>query len=135
MGVVRLKEGTTGFPVLRPAGIRILAALDDAAVVLDLDLVITSGSEARGRKPSDPHSTGEAADVRTMGLASHELLRLHRALKYDLGPAFTVLYEVPASHMPTGELAAIAYPSQSATAPHLHIQRKAGTRFPPDVIA
>ena len=127
MRYVRVKTGA-GFPTLAPAGVRILAALDAAASSLGVVLLVTSGSEERGRSLSDPHMTGEAADVRVSHLADGQVRALVADLRSLLGPAFTVLYEVPTAYH--GPLADIAYRSAGATAPHLHIQRAKGTSWP-----
>ncbi|WP_460292378.1 hypothetical protein, partial [Bacillus cereus] len=60
--VVRLKPGVK-LDGLAPAGIRILAAIDAAAQVLKRDLTVTCGTE--GHPPTDPHTCGEALDLRT----------------------------------------------------------------------
>ena len=127
MSYVTLKPGA-GFPVLAPAGIRILCELDRVANDLGLVLTVTSGSEARGRAVSDPHMTGEAVDVSVAGLEDREVRLLWHDLSGVLGSAFTVLYEVPQSYH--GPLEDIAYRSKGATAPHLHIQRAKGTSWP-----
>lgn len=132
---IQLKAGA-GFPVLKPAGIRILNALDDAAQTLSLTLTITSGSEGTWRSATDPHRTGEAVDISVRGLELEQILRLHRFLTGRLGPLFTVLYE--RADLPThpssavqAEWRAITYINAKATAPHFHVQRKRGTHWPP----
>lgn len=133
VSVVRPKPGV-GFPVLAPAGIRILSALDIVCQVLGRDLVVTSGSESRGRKATDPHATGEAADLSVSGFTPGEIVRLKNLLEVELGAAFTVLYETPAKPLDTA-LAAVAYVNPAATATHIHIQRKKNTVFPPAMAA
>lgn len=129
MNVVRLKTGVS-FPVLAPAGVRILAAVDAVSRQLATDLTITSGGEARGRKPTDPHSTGEAVDLSVSGLTPGQIVKLKAALEQQLGPAFTVLYETPSAPLDTA-LAAVAYINPDATATHVHVQRKRATVWPP----
>jgi hypothetical protein len=133
MSVVRLKDGA-GFPVLAPAGVRILAAVDTACRSFGRDLTITSGSEGRGRKVTDPHMTGEALDLSVAGFTPGEIVRLKALLEADLGPLFTVLYETPSKPLDTA-LAAVAYVNRDATATHIHIQRKKQTVWPPAIAA
>lgn len=125
----RLKPGA-GFPTLRPAGMRIIAAIDFAAARMGKVLTITSGSERRGRADTDPHMTGEAADVSVLGLMPMEIRNLHSMLMQILGDRFTVLLEAPPDQVPPS-LSEIVYRNAKATAIHLHIQRKKGTTWPP----
>jgi hypothetical protein len=129
MTVVRVKAGA-GFPVLASAGVAILAAVHDATPALGRDLTITSGSEGRGRAATDPHMTGEAADISVAGLTPGEIVKLKAALEARLGPLFTVLYETPTRPLDTA-LARVAYVNVAATGAHLHIQRKKNTVYPP----
>lgn len=115
---------------IAPAGIRILAAIDQAARYMGIVLTITSASERRGRAETDPHMTGEAFDVSVIGLTPKETRDLWRSLTLTLGTAFTVLLEAPIG-MDIGELTDIVYHSKGATALHLHVQRKKGTVWPP----
>lgn len=114
---------------LRPAGVRILAAIDAAAVTCGLSLTVTSAVDGQ-RAATDPHITGEAIDLRTIDLSEQDTLRIYWALRVKLGDAFTVLYEVPQS-VPSLTLRQIEYVNPKATGPHFHIQRKKGTTFPP----
>jgi len=123
---VHLKAGA-GFPVLAPAGIRILAALDQTAQQFGLVLLVTSGSEPMGRDPADPHPLGEAVDVSVQGLTPDDIRELRNEFMVRLGSAFTVLYETP---HPSPELASIAYVNPKATGDHFHLQRRKGTTWP-----
>lgn len=111
---VRVKPGVK-FDVIAPAGFRILSALDRASVAFVHDITITCGSEAH--PPTDPHSTGEAYDIRTNDLAPADVPELASYLTRALGGAFTVIIESPATN-------------PKATGAHIHIQRKKGTTFP-----
>jgi hypothetical protein len=126
-GVLRVKSGVR-FDRIAPAGFRILAALDNAARVMGVDLTITCGTE--GHPSDDPHSTGEAVDVSVSGLSILLVLKFHLLFKQLLGDLFTVLYEVP--KVPDDpDLAKIAYVNAAASGPHFHIQRRKHTTFPP----
>ncbi len=129
MGIVRLKVGA-GFPVLAPAGIRILAVLDGYAKRYGMELTVTSGSEQRGRAATDPHMTGEAMDVRITWMTANTIRDLRQYLLDGLGPLFTVLVEAPPDTAPPA-LSDIIYINPNATALHMHIQRKKGTVWPP----
>jgi len=106
---------------LKPAGVRILGALAQYAVVHDTDLVVTCGTEAH---KVGAHPRGEALDVRTMGLSTRAIRHLYHWLTGELGPEFTVLYEVAKFSDPL--LKDIVTVNPKATAPHLHIQLKKG---------
>ncbi len=123
--VVRTKPGVE-FALIAPAGFRLLSAVDLACQVLAHDLTLTCGTE--GHPPSDPHSTGEAYDVRTSDLSEGQILALVPLLRKTLGYGFTVLYECPTK--PNGVLAGLAYINPAATSAHIHIQRAKGTVFP-----
>lgn len=116
------------FGVIAPAGFRILSALDQAAQACRFDLVITCGTD--GHPPADPHATGEAYDVSVKGMAPETIIDLTVCLERLLGPLFTVLYEVPVLP-PDPRLKALATLNVHATGPHVHVQRKHGTTFPP----
>jgi hypothetical protein len=49
--------------VIAPAGVRILAGVHAVAQAMQLDLTITCGCDAHG--PDDPHTKGNAFDVRS----------------------------------------------------------------------
>ena len=124
--VLRCSVGTK-FDQIAPGGFRILAALDAACQAIEHDLTITAGTNdhEQGR-----HPLGEAYDVRTRDLTSAQILRLLRILTSTLGPAFTVLYERPTPE-PDAALAAVAFINPHASGPHLHVQVKKGTWYPP----
>lgn len=127
MNVVRHRPSAR-FDVIAPAGFRILAALDRAAQICRVDLMVTCGTDSHALP--DPHPLGEAFDVSVLGLSAQQIADVHAQLTRDLGPLFTVLYEVP--HVPSDPtLRSIAYVNMDATGPHFHLQRKKGTVFPP----
>jgi hypothetical protein len=113
---------------LQPAGVRILAALDNLSRVLGLDVTVTCGTDSH--PPSDVHTAGEAFDVRVKDWTIPVTLKAVTFLKQVLGERFTVLYECPEPPKEPA-LAAIAYTNPNATGSHLHIQRKRGTVYPP----
>ncbi|MCR4301781.1 MAG: hypothetical protein NUV51_09240, partial [Sulfuricaulis sp.] len=127
---VSAKNDSVRFDPLTPCQALFLSILVQAAQVIRSSLVITSGREGHGA--DDPHSRGEALDVRVAGLTRSQLLKLLEILKVTLAIQgdFTVLYEVRA--VPTDpEVAAVAYVNPHATAPHIHLQPRKGTRWPP----
>lgn len=119
---------TARFDVIAPAGFRILSAIDQATQRCGVDLTITSGTDSHGFM--DPHSAGEAFDVSVKGLTPAQVLGVRTALSTILGPRFTVLYETPATPSDPA-LAAIASVNPKATGPHLHLQKRKGTTYPP----
>lgn len=124
-----LRGDTASFARIQPAGFRILAALDTATRALGVDLEITCGTEDHA--PDDPHSTGEAYDVRTRGLPVAMVLKVLAFLRQMLPEAyFTVLLETPQAFTDPA-LASAQYVNPHATGQHLHIQRRKGTTYPP----
>lgn len=101
-------------------------------MALGHSLVITAGTNGH---TSGRHPAGEALDVSVAGLTPQQVVRLYRLLQRALGKRFTVLYEVRTR--PTDQvLRTIAWINPKATAPHLHLQVKKGTAFPPsDAVA
>jgi len=129
VNVVRHRPAAS-FDVIAPAGFRLLAALDRTAQQVGVDLMITSGTDSHA---AGAHPTGEAYDVSVLGLSAQQIADVRGTLIAILGPLFTVLYEVPkVPSDPT--LRPIAYVNVDATGPHLHVQRKKGTIFPPESV-
>lgn len=96
------------FKAFTPALLRILRAVWTVAPTS----VITSANDS-GHSPTSRHYTNEAIDLRTRDLPTESAKRaLATALRAELGPAFTVLYEDPGG------------PNQ-----HLHIQPRKGTVY------
>lgn len=129
MNVVRHRPGVR-FEVIAPAGFRILAALDRTAQQVGVDLLITSGTDSHS---GGAHPTGEAYDVSVLGLSAQQIADVRGTLITILGPLFTVLYEV--QKVPSDPtLRPIAFVNVEATGPHVHIQRKRNTVFPPEPV-
>ena len=126
MFVTRVRAGVT-FDVIAPAGFRLLAAIDRLTTVVPHDVIITSGTDSH--TAPDPHATGEAYDIGVSGWTPGEILAALLFLQTTLGPAFTVLYEVPRLPLDPA-LAAVAYVNVKATGPHFHLQRCKGTSWP-----
>lgn len=127
--VLRSKLGTE-FAVIAPGGFRILAALDGLSKVLGQDLIITAGTN--DHTAPDPHALGEAIDISVRDLAPPQIARAKTYLEQALGTdRFTVLYEVPDQSHLDPAIAMIAYVNPHATAPHIHIQVRKGTTYPP----
>lgn len=116
------------FDTIKPAGFRLLAALDSLPDLLKRDVELTSGTDSH--RPPDPHWSGEAYDISIKGWSADEIELALRHLRLKLGDAFTVLYEVPKPPSdPT--LRSLAYINVGATGDHFHLQRKKGTVYPP----
>lgn len=121
--MILCKQGVR-FDLIKPAGFRILGAVERASRALYFDVTITCGSE--GHPPADPHSLGEAYDIRTHGLTlaqKHDLLEwVMRDLagRIDLTPTDTG-YTTPAFY---GFLEAPETANE-----HIHIQRRRGTVY------
>ena len=124
--VVRDKPGVQ-HKVIAPAGYAIMAAVYSASQRLKRDLTVTCGTEDHSQL--DPHTLGEALDVSVGGMQDNDIRSLWMSLTQQLGPAFTVLYEVPQT--PSNTLTDIAYVNDAASGPHIHIQRRRSTVYPP----
>lgn len=128
--VLRCKPGVT-FACIAPGGFRILAALDNAAKVMSVDLIITA---ATNDHTTGRHVSGEAIDISTRDLTPQMVQRLKRVLEQALGDRFTVVFETPT--LPTDPiLQSIAWVNGDATGAHLHIQVKKATTYPPTIPA
>lgn len=111
--VTRVKPGVS-FEYIAPAGFRILAAIDAAAMTLGHDVTITSGCDGCHSGQTDPHHSGEAYDVRTKDVP--DATALLREILRRLGTEyFFAFIESPG----TGN-------------EHIHAQRKRGTIYPPE---
>lgn len=125
---VRLRPGVR-LDGLAPAGIRILASVDNAAKLLACDLEVTSAVD--GHVASDPHTAGRALDISIRGLGVSITLKLLTYLEQVLGSRFTVLLETPIGFIDP-RLQARQTVNPGASGPHIHAQLKKGlTSFPP----
>lgn len=128
MNGVRFKDGVLPITTLAPAGVRLLGALDVIARRLGHDLVVTCADKEH--TASDPHSTGEAFDVRTHDL--DETLRaalLHELMiELSASPMGDTPAPVPGialENLATAQFyAQIENPGQPNE--HLHAQRRNG---------
>ncbi len=68
--------------IIAPSGVRIIGALERCAQVVGHDLVITCGSDSHG--PDDPHSKGQAFDVRSHDLTPAQKTSLLSAMMQSL---------------------------------------------------
>jgi len=124
---LRVKPGCA-FDRIAPGGFRILAALDAATKVLGQDLTLTAGTNdhTTGR-----HPLGEAYDLSVQTLTPAQIVRIVAFLRQTLGARFTVFYESPVAPSDT-QLAAVSLVNKDASGPHLHLQIKKGTEYPPE---
>jgi hypothetical protein len=130
--VLRTKPGCT-FERIAPAGFVLLAAIQAACVELGLDLLITAGTNDHALP--DPHAYGEAYDLSVATLADAQLAALLSHLRAHLPTeAFTVLFEVPSADfnmLPSARQQLVNYTNPAATGPHIHLQKRRGTVYPP----
>ncbi len=113
LGVVRSKDGVL-FSAIAPAGFRILSAIDQVALALSVELIITSGTDGEHSGPSDPHRRGEAFDVRSQGFSPELKQQILDGVMRRLG--FERFY---------GFLEA-----KDTSNEHFHFQVKKGTTYP-----
>lgn len=104
---------------LAPEGYTILAAIDRAARLYNVDLMITSA--VRPNDTDSMHSVGKALDIRTLNLTSRQIIDLYHWFTVELGPGFIVLFESPTPSQLPSELLGIVYYNPQATAQHLHL--------------
>ena len=122
---VRVKPGVL-FTTIAPAGFRFLSAIDTTARRLGIDLTITCACEAH--PPTDPHTTGEAFDVRSHGLRVDQQRAVLRELVLDLSDDADVPIETSgglATRHFFGQLEAAGQPHE-----HFHIQKRQRTTYP-----
>lgn len=113
-----LKPGVS-WAGLNPAGQRIHAALDRLADTFACAVVATCTTGSHG--PDDPHTKGQAIDVRTVGWTPTNAVTYYKWLVNELGPDFYCQLEAPITPK-DAELAKVVVVNKAATAPHLHIQ-------------
>lgn len=107
-------KDTVRFKAFTAAGLRILNGLYRVAQrCTDVNEVVITSANDSTHAPTSRHYANEAVDARTRNFPDEAAkLRFADALRRELGPAFTVLYEDP-----TG-------PNQ-----HLHCQPRKGTTY------
>lgn len=117
---------------LEPGGFAILSALEQTARAVEIDLTISCGTD--GHSPSDPHTLGNALDVRTIDLTPALVLAVLQSIDTLLdGQLFFWQYECPQVPDDPG-LRAVAVVSHQATAPHVHVQVRRGQHYPPAAV-
>jgi len=104
---------------LAPEGYTILGAIDRAARLFNVELMITSA--VRPDDTDSMHSLGKALDVRTLNLNSEQIIALYWWFTVELGPTFIVLFESPTPSALPSELRSIVYYNPQATGQHLHL--------------
>ena len=122
-----VKPGVS-FDLVAPAGFRILGALERTCRRLQFSLTITCGCEAH--PPTDPHTLGEAYDVRTRDFSLDDKRRILRELMLDLVDDANPIDVV----LPVGNgLATVQFYGQiediGGPNEHLHVQRRRSTTY------
>jgi len=125
---IRFKDGVLPIRVLAPAGVRLLGALDGLARRFGHDLTITCADKEH--PPTDPHSTGEAFDVRTHDLNAATKQAILHELLIDLSdnPLDDVPTPVSIGLATKRFYAQLENPGQPNE--HLHCQRRNRTVYP-----
>jgi hypothetical protein len=127
MNGVRFKAGV--LPIKpAPAGIRILGALDATARRLKRDLLVTCADKEH--PPADPHSTGEAFDVRTHDVDDATKRLILRELMLELQNEGDMLDAPIATGIGLSTLyfyGQIEFPNDPRE--HLHIQLRRGVTY------
>jgi hypothetical protein len=127
MGHVVVKSDVS-FARIAPAGFRLLGAIELTARRFGAVLMITCGCEAH--PPTDPHSLGEAYDVRTHTLPDEQKVLVLKAILIDAGGDTPADVPVAAA----GGFATAHFwgwiESPGQPTEHLHVQRRHGTVYP-----
>lgn len=122
---LRVKEGVQF--KLTKAGGRIICALDFACRELKMDLTVTCGSD--GHPPEDPHTLGEAFDIRTHDIDSdatkQALIRV--IMSYLRDGSTDVVTPTSIGLATTHFYAQLEFPNLDNE--HIHIQRRKGTVY------
>lgn len=113
--------------IIAPSGVRILSALERCAQVLQQNLVITCGCDSH--PPSDPHSRGEAFDVRSHDLTPAQKTSLLSAMMQALseGPQDTITPK-DGGYVTQHFFGWLEHADQVTE--HFHWQQRNGTVFP-----
>ena len=90
--MIRIKTGVT------PHNLVILAAAANIAQILDITLVVTSGTDGT-HKTGSKHYSGDALDFRTVNLIASIIPAIIARLQRRLGPAYQVLLETSPPHI------------------------------------
>lgn len=107
-------KGGVRFDTIMPGGFRLLSAWDQVAAKLNIDLVITSGTDGAHSGPLDPHHEGKAYDVRSHDFTDEQKDRILAEVRTILGPQFYVFLESPGTDNE-----------------HFHGQTVKGSTYPP----
>ncbi len=120
-----VKDGVR-FDRIARAGARILGALDTVARTFGRDLTITCACE--GHPPTDPHTLGEAYDVRTHDMLNEEVkLRILSSVMELLCEPGESTFHIAGGIASTHFWGWLEHPGTDAE--HLHIQRRRGTAY------
>jgi hypothetical protein len=124
--IVQVKPGVY-FARVAPAGVRLLGALERTARRLQLPLLITCACEQH--PPDDPHSKGEAYDVRSWSFTPAQKDAVLRQVLLELSDGETDAPTVTGIGLATarfyGQLEHPGHPKE-----HFHFQRRKGTVYP-----
>lgn len=127
---LRFKPGVV-LENLGPGGAKILSVVALAPMVLGFDITISCGEEGHG--PADPHTGGDALDVRTKDLTPDQIIQAIGYFHGQLGTAlFTVLFEVPQAERDALDVTLLeyVYTASNPDAAHIHLQVRKGVIFP-----
>ena len=113
--------------ILAASGVRILGALERCAQVLQRELVITCGCDSH--PPNDPHSKGEAFDVRSHDLTPAQKTSLLSSMMQALseGPQDLILQK-DGGYVTSHFFGWLEHADQVTE--HLHFQQRNGIVFP-----
>lgn len=115
------------FARIAPAGFRLLGAIEHAARACGVSLTITSGTDNHG--PTDPHTKGEAYDIRSRGMPREQQTQVLTAIMMYLSDGAD---DAPSAT--SGGLATHAFfgflENPGTAQEHFHVQRRKGRLYP-----
>lgn len=131
LGAVRVKPGVQ-FTAIGAAGFRILAAIERAARVLRLTVVITSACDGVHSGPDDPHHRGDAFDVRTHEWSDALTDGVVRFVINELSDAGAAgILPVPGIARSLATARFFAFVEKAGTpSEHIHVQLRHGCIYP-----
>jgi len=127
MGALYVKDGVE-FATIAPGGFEILRAITEVAKELDLDLMITSGTDGEHSGPLDPHKLGRAYDMRSYDFISGMKYTILSSVMAKLG--ITESANGAPDYSTTTEKFFGWLEDSGAPNEHFHIQQRHNVEFP-----
>lgn len=125
--MIMAKSGVQ-FAQIAPAGFRLISAIERTSRLLNVDLVITSGTDGFHSGPNDPHKRGCAFDVRSRTLEPEQVKAVLRQVLLECADGDEAPTE-KADGLVTEKFFGFHEGAQTPNA-HLHFQLRMGKVYP-----